>query len=71
MNRFNSLILANDSYNITFSSTPPRDLRFQFQRRHFRSTSLNATSTIPPLDYAIIKIYYPVPNSIRVQVRDI
>jgi hypothetical protein len=71
MNRFNSLILANDSYNITFSSTPPRDLRFQFQRRHFRSTSINANATNPPLDYAIIKIYYPIPNSIRVQVRDI
>ncbi len=28
MNRFNSLILGNDSYNITFSSTPTRDLRF-------------------------------------------
>ena len=57
------LLLANDTYNITFNSTPPRDARFQFQRR------VNPAGNTS--DWAILKVYYPIPNSISVQVGDV
>ena len=88
LNRFNSLLLANMTYNITFNSTPPRDIHFQFQKRYTvnmstfsttttttnNNTTINNTTNVNNSnnnnDWAIIKIYYPIPNSIRVQVND-
>ena len=45
---------------MTFESQPPIDMRFQIQQR---STTGN------PEHWIIVKIYYPRPNSIRVQDR--
>lgn len=86
-------MLANQTYNITFNSTPPRDMRFQLQKRQYAGTYINtssssnnttnttntnnsstsilsSTDTINT-DWAIIKLYYPIPNSIRITVNDV
>lgn len=33
INRFVALLLSNNTYNLSFNSIPPKDLRLQFQRR--------------------------------------
>lgn len=45
---------------MTFESKPPTDMRLQIQRR---STAGDNT------EYVVIKLYYPLPNSIQVQNR--
>ena len=45
---------------MTFTSEPPIDMRLQFQRR-----SLNGN----PDDFIMVKLHYPRPNSIRIQVK--
>lgn len=82
-------MLANQTYNITFNSTPPRDMRFQLQKRQYpgaqistintsntTNTTSNTTTTslssdTGNTDWAIIKLYYPIPNSIRITVNDV
>lgn len=44
---------------MSFTSNPPSDMVFQFQRR---------TLTGNNSDWIIVKLYYPQPNSIRVMV---
>ena len=60
-NRFAVVLLANHTYNFTFSSEPPKDMRFQIQKsdkyRYYEE------------EWAAVKIYYPVKNSIRVRVK--
>ena len=60
-NRFAVVLLANQTYNFTFSSEPPRDMRFQIQKsdkdRHYAE------------EWTIIKIYYPIKNSVRIRNR--
>lgn len=60
--RFWSVIKLHQNYNLTYSSQPPSDSRFQIQRR------LQPTGN--PADWAIIRIYYPLPNSIEVLVKN-
>lgn len=81
-------MLANQTYNITFNSTPPRDMRFQLQKRQYAGTYINTSSSLNNTntsnsnssstssdtsytDWAIIKLYYPIPNSIRITVNDV
>lgn len=45
---------------MTFESEPPIDMRFQIQQR---------STAGDPGDWIVVKIYYPRPNSIRVQNR--
>jgi hypothetical protein len=60
MARFVSVIQLFQMYNMTFESEPPIDMRFQIQQR---------TTTGNNSDWLIVKLYYPRPNSIRVQNR--
>ncbi len=60
--RFWSVIKVQKTYNLTYSSQPPSDSRFQIQKR------LDPTGN--PNDWAIIRIYYPLPNSIEVLVKN-
>ena len=60
--RFVSVVRLGKHYNLTYSSTPPADTRFQIQKRILPSG--NET------DWVIIRIYYPLPNSIEVRVKD-
>jgi hypothetical protein len=46
-------------YNMSFKSMPPEDMTFKLQKR---LPTGNAS------DWVIVKLYYPKPNSIRVQV---
>ena len=54
--RFWSVIKLYKTYNLTYTSTPPKDSRFQIQSR--------MEETGNPDDWAVIRIYYPFPNSI-------
>lgn len=47
---------------MTYSSQPPSDSRFQIQKRLLPSGN--------SADWAIIRIYYPLPNSIEVRVKN-
>lgn len=58
--RFISVIQLFKTYNMTFESEPPIDMRFQIQQK---------TTTGNNSDWIIVKLYYPRPNSIRVQNR--
>lgn len=60
--RFWSAIKLHQHYNLTYASQPPSDSRFQIQKR--------LLPTGNPNDWAIIRIYYPLPNSIEVLVKN-
>lgn len=62
LGRFWSVVKFSKSYNLTYSSSPPSDSRFQIQKR--KSPSGNSD------DWIIIRIYYSLPNSIEVLVKD-
>ena len=62
LGRFVSVVQLYKNYNMTFESEPPADMRFQFQKRF-----VNGNNS----DYIVIRIYYPQPNSIRVQNRGV
>ena len=59
-NRFASLMRLAETYSVDFDSQPPNRMRFQFQRKD--KTKFNAEN------WVILEVYYPQPNSIRVQV---
>ncbi len=59
LGRFVSVVKLHKMYNMTFKSMPPEDTTFKFQRRLPEG---NAS------DWVIVKLYYPKPNSIRVEV---
>lgn len=46
-------------YNMSFASKPPTDMRMQLQKKIPGGNNS---------DYIIVKIYYPFPNSIQIQV---
>ena len=54
--RFVSIIKLHQNYNLSYSSQPPADSRFQIQKRLLPTGNAN--------DWAIIRIFYPLPNSI-------
>lgn len=62
LGRFWSVIKLHQSYNMTFAAQPPSDTRFQIQKR--------LLPTGNAADWAIIRIYYPLPNSIEVLVKN-
>jgi hypothetical protein len=53
-----SIVQLQKSYNMTFSAMPPIDMRLQFQKRTPQGNNS---------DWVIVRLYYPLPNSIRVQ----
>jgi hypothetical protein len=57
--RFTSIIQLQKYYNVTMAAMPPIDMRFRLQRR-----LPNGNGS----DWAVFKIYYPMPNSIQVSV---
>ena len=57
--RFISIIELGKIYNMTFNSEPPSDMVLQFQRR---------TANGDNGEYIMVKLHYPRPNSIRIQV---
>jgi hypothetical protein len=60
--RFWSVIKLHQNYNLTYSSMPPKDSRFQIQSRLLPTGNSQ--------DWAIIRIYYPLPNSIEILVKN-
>lgn len=62
LGRFWSVIKLHENYNLTYESQPPSDTRFQIQKRLLPGGN--------PADWAIIRIYYPLPNSIEVLVKN-
>jgi hypothetical protein len=58
--RFWSVVKLHLTYNLTYASTPPSDSHYQIQKRLMPTG--NAT------DWVIIRIYYPLPNSLDVLV---
>lgn len=58
--RFWSVLKLSKTYNLTYSSQPPTDSRFQIQKRLLPDGNEQ--------DWAIIRIYYPIPNSVEVLV---
>ena len=57
--RFISTLQLYQSYNMSFASNPPDDMRLQLQKRVQGGSDS---------DWAIFSIYYPFPNTIQVQV---
>ena len=55
------MVKIEQHYNLSYSSTPPADSRFQIQKRILPSG--NET------DWVILRIYYPLPNSIEVRIK--
>jgi len=60
--RFASVVKLNQNYNMTYSSQPPSDSRFQIQKR--------LLPTGNDSDWVIIRIYYPLPNALEVLVKN-
>ncbi len=60
LGRFWSIIVLGKSYNMTYQSMPAVDATYQIQKRQLPSGN--------PNDWAIIRIYYPVPNVVIVKV---
>ena len=58
--RFVSIVELYQTYNMTFESEPPTDMRLQFQKREPEGDNT---------EYIIVKLHYPRPNSIRIQNR--
>jgi hypothetical protein len=59
--RFVSVVKLNTEYNMSFASMPPLDMNLQLQRRTPQGNNSN---------WMILKLYYPLPNSIRVFVNN-
>ena len=57
MGRFATVVRFNQTYNMTFASEPPHKLQFQFQKKTPAGDNNN---------YAIFKLHYPRPNSLRI-----
>lgn len=53
------MIKLHKTYNMTFTSMPPEDMTFRFQKRLPEGNSS---------DWIIVKLMWPKPNSIRVEV---
>ena len=60
--RFWSVVKIHKHFNLTYSSTPPADSRFQIQKRILPAGK--------DTDWVIMRIYYPLPNSIEVLIKD-
>jgi hypothetical protein len=60
--RFWSVVKLHQHYNLTYASSPPTDSRFQLQKRLMPDGN--------PADWVIVRIYYPLPNSLEVLVTD-
>ena len=60
LNRFATLLPSNDTYQFNFGSLPPRKTFFQLQKKKKDDDA--------PLDWVIVKFFYPLPNSLRVKV---
>lgn len=59
LGRFVSTVKLHKTYNMTFATLPPEDMIVKFQKR----TPFGNSS-----DWIIVKLSYPKPNSIRVEV---
>lgn len=59
LGRFVSLVKLQKMYNMSFSAMPPEDMTLKFQKRLPQGNSS---------DWIIVKLMYPKPNSIRVEV---
>ena len=60
--RFISIVSLFKTYNMSFSAVPPYDLQLQLQTRTEAGNNSN---------YIIVKLYYPLPNSIKVTVNNV
>lgn len=60
--RFVSVMKLHHNYNLTYASQPPSDSRFQIQKRLLPTGNAS--------DWVIIRIYYPLPNSLEVLVKN-
>jgi len=60
--RFVSVVKVRQNYNLTYSSQPPSDSRFQIQKR--------LLPTGNDSDWIIVRIYYPLPNALEVLVKN-
>ena len=60
--RFVSVVKLQKTYNMTFSAMPPEDMTFKIQKRLPQGN---------PSDWVIVKLYYPKPNSIKVEVNGV
>jgi hypothetical protein len=59
LGRFISIVKLHSVYNLTFTSTPPLQLKFKLQKR-----TPNGNNSY----WTMVKLYYPLPNSIEVRV---
>jgi hypothetical protein len=55
-------VVFNRTYNMTFASMPPEQLQLQIQKRSPAGNNSN---------YLVIKLHYPKPNSIRLQLQGV
>ena len=55
--RFVSLVRLNQTFNMSYASEPPHKLQIQIQKQ----TPLGESN-----NYIVFRLYYPLPNSIRV-----
>jgi hypothetical protein len=60
--RFVSLVSLYKTYNMSFSAVPPYNLQLQLQTRTPSGNNSN---------YIIVKLYYPLPNSIKLTVNNV
>jgi hypothetical protein len=59
--RFVSVVSLFKTYNMSFAAVPPYSLQLQLQTRTVTGNSSN---------YIIVRLYYPLPNSIKVTVNN-
>lgn len=60
--RFWSIVKLHKTYNISYSSSPPKDSRYQIQKRLLPSGNNQ--------DWVIVRIVYPLPNSLQIRVKN-
>lgn len=56
------MVKLHENYNLSYVSQPPKDARYQIQKRLLPDGN--------PDDWVIIRVYFPIPNSIQVLVKD-
>ena len=62
LSRFVSIVKLHQNYNLSYSGQPPADSRFQIQKRTLPTGNSD--------DWVVIRIFYPLPNSIEVLVKN-
>ena len=70
LSRFWSILRKNRTYNLTYESQGPADSKYNLNRRNPNVDTGSGVNPIPEtdLEWLVLRVFYPLPNSIEVLV---